>query len=81
MYSSVKRGRIKEVERLIRKGVDIHSDYDLALVLSASFNHINILKLLLENGADVRTQDHLPLKLALEDGNFKLVELLVKHYV
>ena len=81
LYDAVKKGKIKEVERLKRKGVDLHSDYDLALVLAVSFNRSVITHFLLQNGADIRTQDHLCMQLAIEDQNHDMIELICEQYV
>ena len=57
LYEACKSGDIKKVRELIRKGVNVNekSDFieDTALLIASRKGYFDIVKLLIENGADV----------------------------
>ena len=44
-------GDLTKVKQLIENGADVHADYDCALRWSAAIGHLEVVRLLLENGA------------------------------
>jgi ankyrin repeat protein len=49
------------------------------LMWSAEYGHINIVKYLVENGADIHARDDLALRISAENGHKKIVEYLTEN--
>ena len=61
LISAAERGRVKEVERLIRIGANLNTvDIDgwTALILASYWNHIEVVKLLIRSGANLNIRDN-----------------------
>lgn len=74
-------GDLKLVEFLIRKGADISKMREVVetpLICAVTLQQLDIVKCLLEQGADVNLgKKTYPLKAAVQTGNVKMVELLL----
>jgi ankyrin repeat protein len=51
----IMEGNLRKVKSLLKKGADVHVDHDWALRYATANGHKAIVKLLLEYGADVKT--------------------------
>ena len=71
------------VEYLLSKGADVHREGDKAIRWSAKRNHLDIAKLLLDNGADpngiYEPNDSSAIALATANRNTEMVKLLKKY--
>ncbi len=84
MFKAVQMGDYHLTEFYLKTGIDPnyqHPEYMASvLVESIRFNHINITKLLLENGADPLIEEVMggdtPLKVAKMKKNIEAIELL-----
>ena len=65
------------LKNLIDLGADVHANNDWALKYAAENGRIDVVKLLLEHGADVNARD--ALKCAAENGRIDVVKLLLEH--
>jgi len=77
---SAKNGYIEGVEEAIKRGVDLECNYGYALVNASKNGHIDIVKLLLDNGADVAgyKNQYYALTVACIDGYLDIVKLLIE---
>lgn len=79
LYEACKSGDIKTVRKLIRRGVNVNekSDFieDTALLIASRNGYFDIVKLLIENGADVNLNT--PIKNAIMNGHYDIVKLLM----
>jgi ankyrin repeat protein len=89
-FNAVRDGDLVIIERYLGSGWDVNAqeEFDLrygltALHLSAQNGHLEIVKLLLEHGADVKAKTELfcetTLHLAARNGHFEIVKLLLEH--
>ncbi len=90
LYTAIAKGSLSEVEEIIESGVDINYKYEndrnksehTALHYAVKYHEYDIAELLIEKGANVNAVDiygwH-PLLHAVNDGNLKLAELLLKN--
>ena len=85
LWVASRRGDLHQVKRLLKAGVDVNANtrYGVtALGFAADGGHLEVVKLLLESGADMQTQDSFysatPLTRALSNGRLQVVELLLK---
>ena len=70
----------KELLKIDNLGiVDIHADDDYALRWAAEKGHFEIVKFLVENGANIHADGDSALCLAAEEGHFKIVKFLIKN--
>ena len=74
LETSVKNGKIKIVEKLIKKGIDMR-EHDFILVDAIKGGHVAIFKLLLENGAIINNRT---MYYAAKKGNMEIVKLLME---
>ena len=80
-------GNLNVVKELIRRGVNIHEQFDYEQKLSPlhvaiSYGRIEVVKELLRLGVDVNLDDEYygtPLNVATVDGHLEIVKLLLKH--
>jgi ankyrin repeat protein len=72
------RADVRNVKRLLAKGVNKHTIND-ALCYAANRGHSEIVKLLLDSGADVHVHNNCALKWGAEYGDIETVNLLLKH--
>ena len=86
LFAAAKEGAIEEVVRLLaRDGINIEARDDndnglTALMLAARWGKTEVVKLLLDRGADIETKDNngqTALMLATQSGNTEIVELLL----
>ena len=82
---AVKDGEEKTVKFFIKKGIDLNAKCVLkkrtALHYASEHNHIDITKILIENGAIVDDRDvfgQTPLHIAVMNGHPKIVKLLIE---
>ena len=86
LMSAAYYGKVKDVKRLLDRGVDINSRYrdgETALIFAALKGHLNVVKLLLERGAKVNAKDirgNTALSYAKGNGHTQVSELLLKHH-
>ena len=81
-WKSFNTNYLKGVKMGIDKGYDIHYANDDALFKAVMHQNYDMIKLLVENGANVNAQNninHTPLMYATEISNFNIVKYLVEH--
>lgn len=76
-------GKINQLRRLIASGVKIDESSNVAFVMACISGHLKIVKILIENGANVNTvssyRNYTPLLAACEEGNLDIVKLLFEN--
>lgn len=61
LIKAVQYNQIDSIEKLLSFGIDIHYQNDVALKLAAAANYLDIVKLLVEKGADIKSSKALVL--------------------
>ena len=61
LIKAVQYNQIDSIEKLLSFGIDIHYQNDVALKLTAAANYLDIVKLLVEKGADIKSSKALVL--------------------
>lgn len=79
LRNSVKRNRCKDLEFLIKNGINVSINQEEALRFAGTFNYIKIAKLLIKGGANLHICDDNPLRFAVVNGQIELVKLLIKY--
>lgn len=62
---------------LVELEADIHAENDSATCLSAENGHLDIVKCLIEHGANIHANDY-PLRKSTENGHFEIIKYLVE---
>ncbi|ETR68205.1 MAG: hypothetical protein OMM_10763, partial [Candidatus Magnetoglobus multicellularis str. Araruama] len=81
------KGNIEEVTKLLKEGVNIaahDSEWNTPLMKASENGHLEIVKLLIENGADISIQqsiapEYTALIVASIKGHLEIVKYLVEH--
>lgn len=89
LLSASKNGDYERVEYLLKKKkIDVNvsnSDYETPLHLACQNNHFEIVKLLIDHGANLEAcrdfSDHTPFHYACENGHENIIKLLVENGV
>ncbi len=76
LLDAVENGDLKEVERLVEHGANIHAKDDLALGWASYWGHLEVVKYLVEAGANIHAYNNEALKVAKEKDYIKIVEYL-----
>lgn len=63
-------------KRLIAEGVNIHAEYDYALRWYAKCGRLDLVKFLVDNGADPHAANNLALRFAKEENHKEVVDYL-----
>ncbi len=71
-------GSVKGVSVMLSKGADIHTDND-ALRFASIHGHLEVIKYLVEHGADIHAEDDYALRLAGLNGHLDILKYLVEH--
>ena len=79
LIEAAKEGNLKEVERLLQKGADVHAYDDYALRWASNNGHLEVVRLLLQNGADVHAKNDYALRWASYNGHLEVVKLLLQN--
>ena len=58
---------------------NIHTGDDYALGLSSEYGHIEVVKFLIANGADINADDGYALRLSSENGHIEVVKFLIEN--
>ena len=72
------RGCVEMIDYLFEKGVDINVNEGNALIISILYDNYECFERLVELGADVRTQNDLPIQLAFEKNKTELFYKLIE---
>lgn len=79
--TAIAKNDIQHVKQLLQEGITLEMQDD-GLRLAIRWRHLEIIELLLINGADVNKKDHFgetPFYVAVNGGNKTIVELFLKH--
>ena len=57
---------------------DIHTNNDLALLLATEEGHLEVVKFLVENGANIHADNYGALRVASQNGHLEVVKFLVE---
>ncbi len=77
LFKATGEGNLLEVERLLKKGADIHAYEDGALISAVIYNHSDIVHYLVENGAHVHAQNDQAIVSAVRNNNVTLTDYLL----
>jgi ankyrin repeat protein len=76
LFDAAQDGQLQVINQL--KGlVNLGARNNQALRLAAQYNHLEVLKYLLAQGADIRAQNHEVLRLAVAANNLEMVKYLI----
>lgn len=79
---SVEKGFLPGVKKALKIGANIHVYNDWALRMASYYGYINIVKFLLDSGADVNAMNNCALRWALQNdcknGHLNVIKLLKK---
>ena len=80
LLESIKKNDLENVKRWVEKGANLHADDDYALRFSAGNGYLEIVKYLLEQGANLHLQreDEDALQMAAENGHLEIVKYLLE---
>ena len=80
LYTALQNKDIQQVKKLIKDNNSSSIDYDAALRTSLMYsNNTEVVKLLLDNGADIHALNDFPLRWASRYGRTDTVKLLLDH--
>ncbi|MCW8398445.1 ankyrin repeat domain-containing protein [Legionella sp. PATHC038] len=77
LFSAAAHGYLPILQILEENGFDLHADQDKALCFAVRSNHIDCAKYLISKGANVNTQNELPLKTAIVNGDLNMLNVLL----
>jgi len=81
LEKSIEHGYVDFVKKYL-KLIDIKvKDKDRLLFIAIDSNNIEIVKILIDNGADINCEDSIPLFFAAENGDKKMVEFILNYYL
>ncbi len=78
-------GDTDKIERFLKKGIDVNAKNKsrwTALAYACKYNHVELVKILIDNNADVNMQVNTgssPLQIALNNGNMEIAEILLQN--
>lgn len=78
LVKSAGAGRFKDVKKAIEDGADLGGPGEEALLLATELNYPEIVEILLKHKVKANSRDNLPLLSAAQNGNTKIVKLLVE---
>ncbi len=73
----VYEGSVEGVSMMLSEGVNIHPHHD-DMIVASEWGHLEVVKYLVEHGADVHAEDDAALELASMNGYLKIVEYLTE---
>jgi len=76
LVEACKKGNLKKVKKLIGK---IHANEEKALIWAADFGYLEVVKYLVEKGADVHILDDMPLRRAAAGGHLEIIKYLIEN--
>lgn len=76
IYNAIKTENLDALKELIENE---NEDIDGLMVLAARYNKLNVVKYLIELGADIHAGDDYALKVSATNGNLELVKFLVEN--
>jgi ankyrin repeat protein len=86
IHTAAREGNLKEVRRELAWGVNVNRRHfftqDTLLIESAANGHVDVVKLLIENGADVNLKGEAwygPLHAAAANGHIEVVKILLEN--
>ena len=71
-------GDFEAVKYLIKSGVNVHSNDDVALRMSAEHGHFEIFKYLIDRGANLYVHNNYVLSMSIRNGHFKIVSFIME---
>ncbi len=83
LIKAIENGNLAQVQELIASGIDVNNsdDYDIPLCRAVDLSKSEIVEALIEAGASMETENDSPLERAVWNGDQKIVEILIKHYL
>jgi len=69
---------VEVFKELVKQGLDIHADNDLALLLVAGNGFLDVVKYLVEQGAYIHADNEYPLQRAACNGHLNVVKYLIE---
>ena len=81
LLTAVRRGDVTACKSLIGKGFDVNSDAMLPMYHAATAGHLEVVRILIEAGANVNKQHlgYAPLSQAALNGRINVMKLLLEH--
>ena len=81
LINACKTGNLEKVKELIKYGFGLYTfnKYKSPLTIACKYNQINVLKLLIENGADINCDNRVGFVYACKNGYTEIVELLINN--
>jgi ankyrin repeat protein len=74
-FGACRIGDLKAVKKYIEEGIDVTSEDDKAIILASKNGHLEVVRLLIKNGADC----NYAILLASENGHVEIVRLLIEN--
>jgi hypothetical protein len=70
---------VEVIEKLVKKGANIHAGDDCVLRVAAQNGHLNVVKYSVKNGADIHSGGDHALRWASNNGHLNIVKYLLKN--
>jgi ankyrin repeat protein len=80
LHRAVTENNLEFVEFLIKNGVDIHINNDIAIRTACEKGFFEITKFLLENGANIHANDEYCIRYAAQNNHIEIVKLLYENH-
>lgn len=89
LYTACEKGDFERVKKLVQGGTSVKPiqfesmtgtlPYNYALGLACENGHIDVARYMLENGADILSDDGFALRMASQSGQLDMVKFLIEH--
>jgi len=78
LESACENGDLTEVKRLVKNGVNVNGNNNIAIFQAGIYNQPEIIKFLIENGADFQHDNEVVLRAMILHKQFDMVKFLVE---
>lgn len=78
-WLAIKKNHINKVQSFLDSAIDFNYE-DKAIRMACATGHVEIVKLLMDKGANVHTDEDFPLRVAIMNGNIEVINYLLDNH-